>query len=328
MPHPTVTRLCARAVIEPGTVPGYGPIFNAGLLYENDRFHLFARGVREGYLRNPGAGPRFLDYRSDVLMFSSSDGVDYEFEYVLAAGSEVGVWSYEDPRVQRVLDADGVTQLFMTYTDLPAPEEDLTWRIGIHRIVFDGSRIQLNRDSGRVIGPPGTPDKDAVVFNLSDGRVALIHRAHHDIQLAIFDSVDDLLSPDPGYWDRHMSTISEHTIIRPSPRGAGVGAGAPPIATESGLLFFYHERSSESVYDARVCLLDPATARVVATVPEPVLVPELSWECHGEVDNVVFVQGAHSLGDGRIYVTYGAGDQAVGVGVIEEQAILDALIEV
>ena len=69
---------------------GYGPIFNAGAVYHDGAFHLFARGVREGYSLNTGPGPRFVDYVSDVLVFTSGDGIDYTFQQVLARGSATG----------------------------------------------------------------------------------------------------------------------------------------------------------------------------------------------------------------------------------------------
>ena len=40
--------------MEADSVPGYGPIFNAGVIHHDGRFHLFARGVRGGYRRNDG----------------------------------------------------------------------------------------------------------------------------------------------------------------------------------------------------------------------------------------------------------------------------------
>ena len=46
---PLVTRLSHRPVVEARAVPGYDPIFNAGLLVHEGTYHLFARGVRDGY---------------------------------------------------------------------------------------------------------------------------------------------------------------------------------------------------------------------------------------------------------------------------------------
>ena len=56
---------------------GYRPIFNAGAIHHHGRFHLFPRGVREGHTRNERVGPQLLDYVSDVLVFTSADGLDY-----------------------------------------------------------------------------------------------------------------------------------------------------------------------------------------------------------------------------------------------------------
>lgn len=307
-------------------MPGYGPIFNAGMIFHDERFLLLARGVREGHRRNEGEGPRFLDYRSDVLQFSSEDGVEYDFEGVLAVGDDEAVWSYEDPRVQSLVHPGGGSDPYMTYTNLAHEDTGLPWRIGIHRLVVDNGLLELNRTSGRIIGPPGVPDKDAVLFNLSDGRLAMIHRVHPNIQLALFDSIDDLIDPEPGYWEDHLRRIDDHVIIRPSRGALGVGAGAPPVGTDDGLLFLYHERGPDGVYRNHVCLLDPGSGTVSAHLPEPVLVPELPWERRGDVDDVVFVQGAHRVGDGNVYVTYGAADRAVGAGLLDERAVLDAMV--
>jgi len=65
-----------------------------------------------------------------------------------------------------------------------------------------------------------------------------------------------------------------------------------------------------------VALLDPATGRVKAIIPAPILSPELEWECVGDVNNVVFVQGAVSRADGTIYLTYGAADRCVGAATV------------
>jgi hypothetical protein len=54
-----------------------------------------------------------------------------------------------------------------------------------------------------------------------------------------------------------------------------------------------------------LALLDETTGRVVARLAKPVLEPELAWECTGDVDHVVFVQGADLDGD-EVYLTYGA----------------------
>jgi predicted GH43/DUF377 family glycosyl hydrolase len=311
-------------IVAAGAVPGYGPVFNAGVIHEDGLFHLFARGVRDGYRRNESTGPRFLDYVSDVLVFTSSDGRSYEFQQVLAASSPGGVHSYEDPRVQRVRSG-GREQIVISYTNLPAPESGKPWGVGVHRLGYSDGRFFLNRTSGRVIGPEGEPDKDAVVFNLRDGRVGLIHRIHPSMQLAVFDSLDELWSSRPAFWEDHMRHLDEHTIIEPSRGALGVGAGAPPVPTGDGLLLFYHEREASGQYTTRVALLDDETGRVRSALPEAIMRPSLAWERSGDVDDVVFVQGAVTQPDGTIYLTYGASDRHVGAATVVTDEVLSAL---
>src|SRR5204863_9759121 len=234
-PAVTARRLRESPVVAFGAARGYGPIFNAGVIVVDGVFHLFARGVRNGYVRNEGLGPRFLDYVSDVLVFTSHDGLDYSFQQVLATGADEGAQSLEDPRVQRIR-ADGTEHVLMTYTYLPEPASGKPWQVGVHRLAYADGRFALNPTSGRVVGPAGVPDKDAVLFNLRDGRVALIHRIHPNMQLALFDSLEHLYASDGHYWDAHMGELERHTFSRPATGGLGVGAGAPPPHVAGALL--------------------------------------------------------------------------------------------
>ena len=318
-----LTRISDAPIVAAGSVPGYGPIFNAGVIQRDGAFHLFARGVRDGYRRNDGPGARFLDYVSDVLVFTSLDGRAYSFQQVLVE-SAPDVHVYEDPRVQLVRSG-GEERTVMSYTNLPPPESGRPWRIGVHRLGFEEGRYFLNRTSERVVGPDGIPNKDAVLFNLRDGRVAMIHRVHPNMQLAVFDSLDDLWDPPAGYWDEHLRELDRHTMITPSDGSLGVGAGAPPVLFGDALLLFFHEREADGHYTAKVALLDPETGFVRSLLREPIMRPELAWERVGDVDNVVFVQGAVVQADGTIYLTYGAADRCVGAATVDGAAVVAAL---
>ena len=164
----------------------------------------------------------------------------------------------------------------MTYTHLPPPGGG-PWRIGAHQLHWNRDRFELDEQSGRLLGPAGVANKDAVVFTLADGRVALIHRIHPDMQLAVFDDLDHLWDAPEDYWDAHLADLERHTLLRPSPGALGIGAGAPPVRTPEGLLLFFHERRANGSYTMNVALLDELTGRVVSRLPEPVLEPELDW---------------------------------------------------
>lgn len=323
-PGIAAVRVADTPVVAAESVDGYGPIFNAGLIWHDGNYHLFARGVRDGYRKNEGPGPRFLDYISDVLVFTSPDGLRYDFQQVLASAPEVEVQAYEDPRVQRVRTPDG-ERFVMTYTSLPAPYSRRPWQVGVHRLGYEDGHFFLNHTSGRVIGPDGVPDKDAVIFNLRDGRIGYVHRVHPDIQLAVFDTLDDLWDPPVGYWDDHLRDLADHVIISATDGALGVGAGAPPLEIDGELVFFFHEREAGGHYTVKVALLDLDTGRVSAMLRDPVMRPELVWEREGDVDNVVFIQGAVLRDDGSVYFTYGAADRSVGAAVLDGTSLVAAL---
>lgn len=308
--------------MDAGTVPGYGPLFNAGVLRHAGRYHIFVRAVRDGYRPGNGAGPRFLDYVSDIIVLTSVDGRRYEYGYVLAAPAHADAPSFEDPRVQWV-DHRGAARLVMTYTHLPAAGSG-RWRIGAHHLRWDGLRFELDESTGRLLGPRDVENKDAVIFTLADGRVALIHRVHPNMQLAVFDDLDHLWHAPDDYWDTHMAELEQHTLLTPAPGALGVGAGAPPVRTGAGFLLFFHERRADGSYTMNLALLDEMSGRVLSRLPEPILRPELEWERVGDVNEVVFVQGAHLEGD-RVYLTYGAADRCVGAAEASVPHLLDAL---
>ena len=319
---PFVCRVADRPVAGAHSAPGYGALFNPGLVHHQGLYHLFARGVRAGYRPNPGPGKGFFDYLSDIVVLTSPDGMSYQFDYVLVPAGSEGASCFEDPRVQ-VVGPDEKSQLVMTYTWLP-PGGKGPWRIGAHRLMWDGQRFRLQPGSGRVLGPDGVANKDAVVFALDDGRVALIHRIHPNMQLALFDDLEHLWDAGPDYWDPYLAELDRHTLITPTPGALGVGAGAPPVRTEGGLLLFFHERRADGSYTMNLALLDPGTGRVLGRLPSAVLTPELDWEQRGDVDNVVFVQGVYRDGD-RLYLTYGAADRCVGAATASVSQLLEAL---
>jgi predicted GH43/DUF377 family glycosyl hydrolase len=144
------------------------------------------------------------------------------------------------------------------------------------------------------------------------------------MQLAVFDDLEHLWHPPDDYWAAHMANLASHTLLLPSPGALGIGAGAPPVRCEAGLLLFFHERRADGSYTMNLALLDERTGRALSRLPEPVFEPELDWERTGDVDEVVFVQGAHLDGD-DIYLSYGAADRCVGAAVASVAHLFEAL---
>jgi predicted GH43/DUF377 family glycosyl hydrolase len=235
---------------------------------------------------------------------------------------------FEDPRVQVVVSR-GTPRFVLTYTHVSARLAGTPWRAALSELTFNAGAFSLGREL--LLGPEQVSNKNVVLCNLHDGRIALFQRlepptsSQQSIQIATFASIEDLQEPPPDFWRRYMEKVGEHIILTPSAGACGIGAGAPPVLVGGELVFFYHERDRANVYTTRVALLDPDTARVRGLLRYPILTPELPWERNGDVNNVVFVQGAQVRDDGTIYLTYGAADRHIGAASIETAPLLAAL---
>ena len=88
-----------------------------------------------------------------------------------------------------------------------------------------------------------------------------------------------------------------------------IGAGPPPVKTEEGWLLIYHGVDENRVCRAGAALLDLEEPwKVIARTPEPILEPEEEYERVGDVPNVVFPEGAGTIGD-ELLVFYGGADE-------------------
>jgi hypothetical protein len=58
-----VQHISDEPVVSADSVPGYGPIFNAGVIHQDGRFHLFARGAEGRCLSRPLRAARAEDDR-------------------------------------------------------------------------------------------------------------------------------------------------------------------------------------------------------------------------------------------------------------------------
>ena len=70
------------------------------------------------------------------------------------------------------------------------------------------------------------------------------------MQLAVFDDLDHLWNATADCWEAYLADLASHMLLTPSPGALGVGAGAPPVRTDSGFLLFFHERRADASYDS------------------------------------------------------------------------------
>lgn len=171
-----------------------------------------------------------------------------------------------------------------------------------------------------LITPRDLDDKDACIFpeKFKDGYL-IVHRVGGEICGDYLKNLDfdnesvkkciRIIGPRTNTWD-----------------SAKVGIATPPIKTRYGWLLLYHGVSrSHNTYRVGAALLDlKDPAIVLARSTDPIFEPEMDYEKHGFINNVVFPCGI-VVRKGIIYIYYGGADKVVGVATIKLDIILKAL---
>ncbi len=104
-----------------------------------------------------------------------------------------------------------------------------------------------------------------------------------------------------------------------------LGNCGSPIETPLGWLVFTHGVGPMREYAIGVVLLDlDEPARVIAALPEPILVAE-GQERVGYVPNVVYSCGA-MMHAGTVVLPYGCSDSSVRIAMVDLELLLDRLV--
>ena len=263
-------------------------VFNCGVVYFNDLFHMFYRA-------------QGVDYVSRIGYAVSADGVHFNRleQPVLSPQDEWETRGVEDPRITYLA---GEGRFIMAYTAYSP--------LGITPMFAASTNLITWRRIGPLI--VGEDNKDHVLFPRQiGGRYVTLHRRPPSIWIAYSDDLknwDDLrvvMSPRPGNWDC-----------------ARVGAGGVPVETEHGWLVLYHGYDDEFVYRFGACLLDlEDPTQVIARPRECILEPRETWEFKGDVPHAIF-SAANPVVDGTVHVYYGGADRVIGLATCALDEIL------
>ncbi|MCH8277225.1 MAG: glycosidase [Bacteroidetes bacterium] len=317
-----------RPILEPNDrLPwATGATFNPGVWYDADTVHMLFRAIPKGYTPISGSStgssdpvPGYDNYISYIGYASSSDGVNFTVreEPFIRPDMDFDRFGVEDPRISKIDDI-----YLITYTALCSPA--FTVPLGERIALATTSEFKTVEKHG-VIGPP-VPDKDAVIFpRRIGGRIAMLHRISPDIQIVYFDDLEDLFNPSGSMWRSHLEFLDEHVLMRPQAEWEAkkIGAGPTPVETRDGWLLIYHGVDERHVYRVGLALLDlDDPRRIISRTASPVFVPEVDFELEGDIDNVVFPQGAIVI-DSVLHLYYGAADRVIG----HASAPLDAVLE-
>jgi predicted GH43/DUF377 family glycosyl hydrolase len=221
------------------------------------------------------------------------------------------LWGIEDPRITYVSELRKYVIVYTAYS-----------RVG------PGVALALTEDFRHferygMIMPP--EDKDAALFpHRIDGRWAMIHRpvSYHGAHMWMS------YSPDLRHW-------GGHTLLLEARQGGWwdankIGLSPPPIETPQGWLVIYHgvrQTASGAIYRLGLALFDlHSPERCLKRSDEWIFGPEVAYELHGDVDNVVFPCGTTLASDGdTIRMYYGAADSRIGLATGSVRALLDWL---
>jgi Predicted glycosylase len=280
--------------------------FNAGMIRVDDKVHMLYRWSEATKVWT--GDKTGLKYLEDFVSYAelTPEGkliYDADFKGFIKYPDRDGkrIWT-QDPRI---VPFEGEYIIFYTVWD------EVIARVGMSR----------TRDFKTVehIGviPTNVWDKDAFILpERVNGKICYIHRIEPEIQIDYFDTLEDML--DPAFWADYHHRKGASVMIRGeySWENLKVGGSIPPIKTELGWLFIYHGVANDRVpfcYRAGAALLDSANpGKVIARLPYPLLEPTEPYECAGDVNNVVFPQGAY-LHDGYLYMSYGGADKVVAL---------------
>lgn len=263
-----------------------GAVFNCAAVYKDDLVHLIYRATD---ITSKGSQGRYTNHLGYAV---SSDGINFNRlnEPILRNDVEQEARGPEDPRIVMIDDS-----YHMMYTGFGGRFP------GDYRISYATSKNLISwKRHGIVLNEP---NKDASLFpERIGGKYLLLHRRPPNIWMS---SSEDLKK-----WEDHK--ILMRAIPESNWESEKIGIAGPPIKTDLGWILIYHGVSKANWYRLGIANLDLGDpSQVISRQQEPILEPELEWEIHGHVPNVVFSCGQVIIDDALV-VYYGAADTVIG----------------
>ena len=226
-------------------------VFNAGLLFDDGTYHLFARGIRAATGATRREGPRYPRLLLGHPACSNPrTACGTTSAYVLATA---GVARRPRPGHWRIPAgaAGAQRRRGAGRDDVHAPARWTTTTrggSGAHRLELRGTgpALPLDDQRARLIGPDGIGEQgrgDLQPRRRRAGDAAPRFTQHPGGRPST--RWTQPARPGRRYWDAHLEELEHHTIITPAPGAYAVGAGAPPVLTPDGFILFFHERRAD-----------------------------------------------------------------------------------
>ncbi|MDR1161637.1 MAG: glycoside hydrolase family 130 protein [Tannerellaceae bacterium] len=243
----------------------------------------------------------------------SKDAINWEIKETKIAfdcdDPEVGQWVYGyDPRVCFIGD-----------------RYYITWCNGYHGPTI-GVAYTFDFETFHQLENAYLPfNRNGVLFPRKiNGRYAMLSRPS-DNGHTPFGDIFYSESPDLCFWGKHRHVMSPAPFEDSAWQSMKIGAGPIPVETSEGWLLIYHGvllSCNGYVYSMGAAILDLEEPWKVKFRSGPYLLsPQQTYECVGDVQNVVFPCAAlHDPSTRRIALYYGCADTVTGLafGYIDE----------
>jgi predicted GH43/DUF377 family glycosyl hydrolase len=306
---------------------------NPAAWYDGKRVYLLYRGAPEG-----DEHPIYFG------LATSTNGRDFERDPANPVfGPCEGAFDggcVEDPRIVQFGDTYFVTYATRAFypaayyrkifplnhfnPDMP-PEAPLAIRENLTRSALAATRDFKTWYRFGPITRATEDNRDVIIFpEQVGGRFVMLHRPAEWVgeeygcnQPSIWLSFsDDLLA----WHEDHLLAVPEADW-----EGGKIGGSAPPLRTEHGWFMLYHGVDRNKAYHVGAMLLDLENPlKILGRTPEPILSPEMPYECEGLVPNVVFPCGNVVI-DGVLHVYYGGADRCCGLATAPFDELVDSL---
>lgn len=248
----------------------------------------------------------YLTSISHLRLARSGDGINFEIDDAPAIrpANNYETFGIEDPRISLI---DGT--YYISYVAVSP--------FGVTTCLISTKDFITFKRHGVIFCPE---NKDALLFpGKVGGKYYALHRPVSPLfnkqEIWIAESPNllswgnhrRLMGPNPGHWDE-----------------AKIGAGAPPIRTDSGWLEIYHGVDRDNRYCLGAVMLDGAEPwNIIARANKPILEPQAGYESEGFFGNVVFSCGLLCEGD-TVRIYYGAADTFICCAELSLKEIIEA----
>lgn len=295
--------------------------FNPAAVRHGDKVHLLYRAIGEDDRSVLGYASSSDAYQIERLAepvygthAHPADGVRVKIPYSSGGGTNGGC---EDPRMTILGN-----RVYVIYTAFDG------WgslRLALTSIdIDDFIHHRWDWKDPVLISPPGQIHKNWALFpERIRGKIALLHSISPEIQIAYFDTLDNLNGAQFVY-----STFRPGTPRKGAWDSWVRGIGPPPIKTKYGWLVLYHamDLRDPNRYKLGAMILDAEDpTKVLYRSQQPVLEPDAPYENQGFKSGVVYSCGA-VVKDGQLVVYYGGADTVGCVASAPLNAFLDQIV--